>query len=258
MKRKMGPVLALVLLLAPGAFAVDGVIEINAAAAAQGGITPGDGPGLPVTLSRRGSYRLTSDLVTGNLALEVVDVTAADVSLDLNGFLVGQCVGGVLCNDGLAATIRAVQDNFEIRNGVVRGSSGTCIAGGLYAEISDLRVADCGTGISAASRSRISSVTVSDSSGVGVKIGTGTLLRDSVVTGSGSHGLEMGRNALILDTVIEANDGAFGSSGGAIHTTAGYRGCLITQNDGTNEVQPMFGALEDLGQNICGSDTICP
>src|SRR5271156_5439677 len=53
---------ALTAWLAAPAWAVDGVIEINQASAKAGGVTPGDTPLFPVTLSQPGSYRLTGNL----------------------------------------------------------------------------------------------------------------------------------------------------------------------------------------------------
>ena len=68
------------------ALAVDGVIEINQAAALAGGITPCDAPGFPVTISQPGSYRLTSNLIVPDAATNGIQITANDVTLDLNGF----------------------------------------------------------------------------------------------------------------------------------------------------------------------------
>src|SRR5262245_24689246 len=84
--------------LAVPALAVDGAIEFNQAAVSAGGITPGDTPGFPATLSLPGSYRLT-----GNLDLRgepsppnttAVEITAKDVTLDLNGFAI---IGNAVC-----------------------------------------------------------------------------------------------------------------------------------------------------------------
>ena len=50
---------ALTLAWSSVAWAVDGVIEINQHRALAGGVTAGDTAGFPVTLSQRGSYRLT-------------------------------------------------------------------------------------------------------------------------------------------------------------------------------------------------------
>jgi putative cofactor-binding repeat protein len=69
------------------ALAVDGVIEINQAKALAGGVTATDTPGFPVTIDAAGSYRLTSNLIaTGSGSERCVEITASDVTLDLNGF----------------------------------------------------------------------------------------------------------------------------------------------------------------------------
>ena len=52
---------ALLLGLAGPLYAVEGVIDINQARALAGGVTPGDTPGFPVTVSQSGSYRLTGE-----------------------------------------------------------------------------------------------------------------------------------------------------------------------------------------------------
>src|SRR5688572_26812572 len=61
----------------------DGVVLINQNRAVNGGVTPGDAPGFPITISRPGSYRLASNLNASGLVIEIV---ADGVSLDLNGF----------------------------------------------------------------------------------------------------------------------------------------------------------------------------
>lgn len=68
------------------ALAVDGVIEINQTRALAGGVTPGDTPGYPVTLSQSGSYRLTGNLTLTDKDMTGIEITANDVSVDLNGF----------------------------------------------------------------------------------------------------------------------------------------------------------------------------
>jgi hypothetical protein len=65
--------------------AVDGVIEINQASAAVGGINGSavsDPPGYPVVITQPGSYRLTSDLLPGSQT--AIRIDASDVSIDLN------------------------------------------------------------------------------------------------------------------------------------------------------------------------------
>src|SRR5438046_162421 len=50
---------AFVVAFAGASYASDGVVEINQARALAGGVTRGDAPGFPVTISQPGSYRLT-------------------------------------------------------------------------------------------------------------------------------------------------------------------------------------------------------
>lgn len=72
------------------ALATNGVIEINQAKALAGGVTAGDTPGFPVTLSANASYILTSDLdLTAEASppnTHAVVVNAGYVTIDLNGF----------------------------------------------------------------------------------------------------------------------------------------------------------------------------
>jgi hypothetical protein len=99
-------------LLASSALAVDGVIEINQAKAAIGGVTPGDTAGFPVTISAAGSYRLTGNLVAdpGTVAIEI---TAANVRADLNGFKVEDQ------SSGSWAIIADQVKNLTLENGTV-------------------------------------------------------------------------------------------------------------------------------------------
>ena len=85
--------LALVLTLAGRVYAVDGVIEINQARADKGGVTPGDMPGLPITISTGTfsvepmSFRLTGPLFTSTSS-NVIEILSPHVTVDLNGFMI--------------------------------------------------------------------------------------------------------------------------------------------------------------------------
>jgi hypothetical protein len=93
------------------ASASDGAIEINQVRAEVGGVTPGDGPGFPVTLSQPGSYRLTSNLDVRGAAdpanTSAIQVTSDGVSIDLGGFAI---LGPVVCTpDGnIPSTVTCV------------------------------------------------------------------------------------------------------------------------------------------------------
>jgi hypothetical protein len=124
--------LVLGLLAAGSALGADGAIEINQARALAGGITLGDTPGYPVTLSLPGEYVLTGDLSVANLNQSAIDVTSDDVTIDLRGFgLFGSanCNGTGTCTPGSGVGVLVIQrEGVVIRSGTVHGFPG----GGLY------------------------------------------------------------------------------------------------------------------------------
>lgn len=122
---------------AASVFAVDGVVLIDQRAAMAGKITPGDAPGFPVTISHPGSYRLAGNLTVPDAATTAIQITADDVSLDLNGFAIigpNTCSGNpVQCTYSGAAGIGVMAvaptgvvspANVRVTNGVVRGMGG--------------------------------------------------------------------------------------------------------------------------------------
>ena len=72
-----------VALSAGPALAADGVIEINQAAVLEGGVTPSDTPGFPVTLDASGSYILTGNLVVPNTNTTAIDTAGVTLSSNL-------------------------------------------------------------------------------------------------------------------------------------------------------------------------------
>jgi len=251
--------------LAARATAVDGVIEIHQAAVAQGGITPGDAPGFPVTLSRPGSYRLTSSLSSSSRGTVYVAIASAGVVLDLNGFAIG-CFEGASCaasasGQGISG---ASWDDVTIRNGTVTGVGSSCITLGARATIASLHVTSCGLhGISVGARSRILDTTVAGCDGNGIVAGAGSLVRDSVVADNGGYGLSFTfESSLVLHSVITANNGAILAVASGAARASGYRECVITLNNGTIEDQRIEssagGQILNLGNNVCGNDTVCP
>ncbi|MEM7206177.1 MAG: hypothetical protein AAF628_38345, partial [Planctomycetota bacterium] len=123
------------LLLSGPAAAVDGVIEINQAGALQGIGVGTDTAGFPVTLSESGSYRLTGNLEPTGAATDVIEVTADDVWIDLNGFSIrGGTVctftppSGAACVSGGSATRGIVAlgslDGLVITDGIITGMTG--------------------------------------------------------------------------------------------------------------------------------------
>ncbi len=266
------------LMLAPAsAWAVDGVIEINHARALAGGVTPGDGPGYPVTISQPGSYRLTSNLTQPDVDTHVIDASSVDtlegVSVDLNGFSI---LGGTACTpvggnpptsvdcSGAGSGV-GVFLATRVSNGAVKGMGGDCIKGG-----------------------RVSDVTLSDCGGSGVAVGLA--LRDARIERTGQNGVSgFGR----LQSVVVRHAGAAGIawtgrikdshviwSVGAGFNAAGEAGSVLTgsvasENRGAgvlgssslsyggntvrdNQGGTVTGGAVQVGLNNCDGDTACP
>ncbi len=138
------------------ALAVDGVIEINEARALAGGVTPGDAPGYPVTISQSGSYRLTGNLSQSNPTKNVIDIWANDVTLDLNGFTLkgeSSCTrnannGVVVCSNGGSYSGSGIDTSSSvrvvIRNGRIVGMANHGIlAGGGTVDVDNVTVEHC-------------------------------------------------------------------------------------------------------------------
>ena len=120
---RIRPMWALLVLYFPlaslPARAVDGVIEINQAAALAGGITSCDQPGFPVVLCASGAYRLTSNLTYSSGY--AIDLAAPDVTLDLNGMTVK---GPSTCTVGGNGWVTSCTDSPNGGNhGIVSGSA---------------------------------------------------------------------------------------------------------------------------------------
>lgn len=118
--------------LVSSVYAVDGVVLIDQNHALAGNITPGDTPGFPVTISQPGSYRLTGNLVVPDANTNGIQITADNVTLDLNGFSI---IGPVVCTSspttcpaaGSGRGVAAGNDQtlgprgVRVKNGSVRG-----------------------------------------------------------------------------------------------------------------------------------------
>lgn len=114
-------------------------------------MTLGDAALFPVTLDSPGSCVLTSDLVMSSASARGIEVTASDVTIDLNGFTVRGLVTcstpgaaqQITCTAGAREGIRAVAslENVAVVNGGVQGFGSRCIerrcCGGVATELTD-------------------------------------------------------------------------------------------------------------------------
>jgi hypothetical protein len=190
--RRGGWLGALALLAASSARAGDGRVEINLARVLAGGVTTGDTPGYPVTLSAPGSYVVTSDLTGVPANTHAVLVTADRVTLDLNGFrIVGPavCTGNgaaVVCNpsttgDGVSAGSRL---DLRVYDGVIQGME---------------------IGIDAGPRAAIRGVTVRRGSGIGILCDDVCAVVDCVTEGNEADGIRVQGTSRVVRSVARAN-----------------------------------------------------
>jgi hypothetical protein len=197
--------------LAGTAVAGDGVIEINAARAEAGGVTPGDSPGYPVTLDQSGSYRLTGSLFVSGTNIDVVEITASHVTLDLNGFEIRCLYLFTPCaRNGTGRGIDAeTAEDVTLRNGVVRDMASDGIRVGARARLEDLRVLDNGGNGVFMLDGLLTGSLVDDNASSGIKVyGEGTVIEGNSVRRNGDSGIYLGSHgAVVMRNAIMGNTG---------------------------------------------------
>ena len=258
MKRKLSAVVffaaAAMLACAASAGAVDGTIEINQAKVLAGS-------GFPYFITSSGSYRLTGNL-TVSAAFDAIDVTANNVTIDLNGFSIVGTGGGFGIN--ASGNNDVTVENGAVTgftNGVDVGTSGIVrnvhadgntggIFGGNNTVIEGCTANSSTTfnGITCAAGCAISGNTANGNAGVGINSGNGSVISGNTAFHNTSNA---GINCFGSGCLITGNT-AFNNSIGiaASDGTTGYAGNVLDQT--TN-----VGGGTNLGHNLC-SGTICP
>jgi hypothetical protein len=139
-------------LFAASAFAVDGQILINQSTVMAAG-------GFPYKITQPGSYKLSGNLTVPANA-DGIDITADNVTLDLNGFNISgplKCTfaaAGVSCSGSVVGWgVFSGQNNTTVKNGSISGmANGGVDAGsgsGSGALIEEVSVSQNGVGIAA-------------------------------------------------------------------------------------------------------------
>ena len=110
-------------------FAVDGVVLIDQNRALAGGVTPGDFPGFPISITQPGSYRLSGNLTVGANVTSAIEISANNVTLDLNGFqITGPAPTCAELNNpacvqayGVTSLDFILRQGIKVRNGAITG-----------------------------------------------------------------------------------------------------------------------------------------
>lgn len=233
--------LAALLATSLAALAVDGVVLIDQNRALAGNVTPGDAPGFPVVISQPGSYRLAGNLTLGDPNTSAIEIRAANVTLDLNGFTIqGPNVcglasdGTVQCSlTGAGAGVRAVatapvaSSGITIVNGSIRGMAGPAVdlvsAASTVSRIAGVTAMGNGFGLFANTSALIQNNVVNTNQGAGVRVGGASLVVDNSISFNGGVGLLAITNTASIAharNVITANVGGNLSGGVAVAPSA--------------------------------------
>ncbi len=253
---------ALLLGLAGPLYAGGGVIEFNQARALAGGVTPGDTPGFPVTISQPGSYRLSGNLTVPDANTTAINITANNVTVDLNGFMIG---GPSVCtfgNDGYVTSCTPTGTG----NGINAdwGISGTTVLNGTIQGMGN-------NGVDVKNAARVEKVRAVNNAGIGILTAGGGSIVTGNIANSNMWGIYSQGDALGVTTNNTAiGNGADGIGGLSLTTgnTTAYNGGfgLSFAAGWSGYVDNLilgwgFGTVNngnDLGHNICNGHTPCP
>jgi hypothetical protein len=218
------------------ALAGTGKTLINQARALAGGVTAGDAPGFPITISASGAYQLTSNLVPTNQNVNAIEITASNVSIDMNYFFIlggGTCtIGGSgwvtgCTNTGTGNGIVSDQSNIGIADGAIFGMGSLAIdmdsvtAAGFRLE--GVSVAFCGGGgISLGRSAYLLDVFLGWNLGDGITLADGGRLVRSISGGNAGEGLSGTGSGRVVESEFNQNSGD-GIEIGANATVRGNR-----------------------------------
>jgi hypothetical protein len=193
-------------------YAVDGLVLIDQNHALAGNTTPGDAPGFPVTISQPGSYRLTGNLIVPDVNTTAIQVTAENVTIDLNGFSIigpNNCIfDGQACPQASGVGVLAGvfgtpgPQGVRVLNGTVRGmGSHGIFVNGLGCSVTNvIALGNRQIGIEADSGSVIDSVSSFNLLGI-----LGKIVRGSTAESNGQVGIQVSPNGVAIGNAANSN-----------------------------------------------------
>lgn len=201
--------------------AADGQTVINQSKAQAGKVTPGDAAGFPVTLSRSGSYVLSSNLTVPADKTGIL-IAANDVTIDLNGFKIAASgPEGVSIGSGIGPDAFRSGRGVVIRNGTI-----TNFAAGINLQffhdtvVEEIRAYNnTEPGFALGPRSVVSGNVVSGN-GTGIAVGSGSLVSGNHVSSNAGRGILVDCPSNIVGNTSVFNLGADISEFGAGCTRA--------------------------------------
>lgn len=224
----------------------DGPVIITHAKALAGNVTPGDGPGYPVTLNKGGSYQLGGNLAPGAGKTGIV-IAAGNVAIDFDGFTLTGSSGG-------AIGVSGKKQSATIRNGTITGMA----ENGIHAEaafwvVENMMITNNGdNGVYSVGYLRMQNSSVAKNGGFGVYCTLGCLIENSIIAENQKSGVFVGGGTILGNTIVNNSGPGIKAASTA---RSGYGNNTIDGNNhGGPEVSP--GQLFPLHPNSCG-DASC-
>jgi parallel beta-helix repeat protein len=232
----------LVVPIADQAFAA-GEIVLTQAKAQNGGITPGDTPGFPITLSKQGTYRFGSNIFP-TAGKDGIQITTSYVTIDLGGFLLhgGDAASRAIIGSGNALTVK---------NGTIAHFKfGGIIGAFSYWTVESLRIVENGeAGIFVGNFAKITDSTISANSGSGVQCDSDCHIEGNIVSSNIKEGIVIASGTVLGNTIQDNGLQGITTSG-----KAGYGNNTLLSNHGGGA--QTSGTLLRLHPNAC--DPACP
>ena len=163
---------------------------------------------IPLVIIEAGSYRLIGNLEAQGAGQNCITIAANDVTLDLNGFLIGP---SEVFQFAFGVTTSGTRQNITVKNGTIR----SCTAHGVFLvdstnnRLSDLRLMDnVGSGMRVGNNSIITNCTAfsNGSSGISTAAGEGTVVRGCTATDNGTVGILVGSGGTVIGCSCKDND----------------------------------------------------
>lgn len=237
------------LLVLLGAAPALGQTAINQTKATNG-LGGCDAPGFPITICKSGSYKLTGNLTVSNADTTAIQITASNVTLDLDGFAI---LGPTACSGdppscsptgiGLGIHATATTSNVRVLNGTIRGMG----AHGIQLEGRDHRIqrvhaaTNGGTGLAAHVGSIVADNTSVLNGSTGIYADVGSTIAGNAVHQNGGHGIVAEPGSLLIHNAVMVNGGA----GLFLGVNVNYSQNAVTENRGGG----VSGGI-DGGQNV--------
>ena len=225
-------------------WAAEGRIELNQTCAESLGCLSGDSAGFPITIGKSGSYVLSSNLTTTSTSVNVIEVTADNVDIDLNGFSI---IGPATCS-GNAPSCNGTGSGAS--DGIKHSASGLQIHDGTITGMARF-------GIAAANNALIDRVIVRGNGSSGISA-TFAIVTNSVIKENGDYGF-IGQGK--MDNCIVMDNGNYGAAGllSYINISNNY----FISNAGSNATNPNTSTTFQSDYNLCASSaaatpSFCP